>query len=1038
MPIQTLSGDDTNVIPGGSDIDPKDDIVNEIEFSTNNTQDFVSELAEPNFDVSATISTIQKQELVLLSEPTFIDKFSQKTNWTLRKPFSLVTTDSNYEVVVKTKYKTFSSREQLDNYKKEAVLKAFDFLVEHFHLLGDSQRLFENVTANAESWYLEPRPKSKVLFLVLIDRKSFDSMKKPSLARPIILREKNSSNTIEEFRNLSEHEIIVRLEVFQKEIQNIKNKLRELEIFAEQAKLVKLLRIKGHDFYLRHKLLDHLWTEISKLLRLNELRKESYLKEEIHIFISHDYEVLNIVFVEGEVTVLLKTGFNEFLQSDVGKSAQFIAFLVALYAEDKLEKFFLATLDEYLYGFVRPRPELDFDLDQKIDVAKNALANAGKNILRKSKFTAKSGKSCNGQNLFSVNQPPDYAKNAQEMFDSVMSNANKIKAAFDRGAGIDFVADGILENLPELVVDIDSLLEFDLNLTSKIDLVQILSDLMNCIPDFCFDLNIAWPKLPKIPKFPSLDFLLTIRIELEKVVFGIILDLVKSLVLNIVLSIPRFCQDGSTLNLPSDFGLVKITDYVPDIADVVRVGTPPNKVGCPDRDFQDFLDELSKNLTPAQICSLLNGRPSDAVLDIIEDVLEDFPCLRDSLNSQEDWIRFFKSIGDVIGQKNINDICSIAEGITFGFDPFDCNFGSALLDVQNQVYQMKTGLGEGIPEEFIAEQLALADELKKNMMDMIADLSKTNELESNITSAIQNLAIDTGNSDQKTLTDLVVEGIFSYSMRDVFDDISNYNFKLNKIVAVNGGFAGTVILGEPGTQPTTLPGYRRAFHPIVGEEFFGDTDAKDIFDKILTSSVFSNSNAFYGSLKLDLYDEFVAKESELKKSLNSVSIGSFKESGSNMEVQSNEVLIEKYVQIIILEKMLMLLPIVTVFSPDVVFTEEYLRKNRDEIKNKFLFAAAVGMSNLNASDVTTEIVSDGYLKVANFIFGIMKYPLGTSLVDSEELMQEIVDYNIRKYKEFFAAATPKELSSEDFFKNSKNSLLSAMNGVKGSSKIGKK
>src|SRR5690606_11877654 len=148
-----------------------------------------------------------------------------------------------------------------------------------------------------------------------------------------------------------------------------------------------------------------------------------------------------------------------------------------------------------------------------------------------------------------------------------------------------------------------------------------------------------------------------------------------------------FCADGGA------YTPTNVPTTGPDINDgLERIGKPPGVVYAdytpeiPPGDIEDFVDDVPERLTPDQLCSLLNGRPSKTTLEIVNDLLEEpkYSALRNVLKNDDDIVNFLLYIAAILGSITIDEICGINDV------PVDdiCSVDDAIENVQRLVFEM--------------------------------------------------------------------------------------------------------------------------------------------------------------------------------------------------------------------------------------------------------------------------------------------------------------------------------------------------------------
>lgn len=188
---------------------------------------------------------------------------------------------------------------------------------------------------------------------------------------------------------------------------------------------------------------------------------------------------------------------------------------------------------------------------------------------------------------------------------------------------------------------------------------------------------------------PSQDFLKQLQLALLKLVVKILLSLLKNL-LQLTIQI---CSSGLTPQnsygsanfgdlLAASFGnaIDESTTYINDV--FAAFGLDPNGVpatvivttgeACADeqepvvaKPTSDFLNDLSSVLTPTEVCSLLDGSPSDETYQIVEELLNfDYPNIKSLFNTRAKIKELFILLGKKIDPKLCETIRNNAENIS--------------------------------------------------------------------------------------------------------------------------------------------------------------------------------------------------------------------------------------------------------------------------------------------------------------------------------------------------------------------------------------
>ena len=261
---------------------------------------------------------------------------------------------------------------------------------------------------------------------------------------------------------------------------------------------------------------------------------------------------------------------------------------------------------------------------------------------------------------------------------------------------------------------------------NKFKLQALICDMVACIPDlppFPTNLKLDIPELPDLPTFDPMAIIVP-------VIEAALMDLYKQFLcalVNAILDIVREPTCDDLYDLAAK-GLVNLIDLIKEatskrnldekltMVDTLRnSGIPPEAFASEDglgqtpNTISSLFNDISDMLTVTQLCSLLQGRPSQNTLDIIEIVIaEKHPQLASYFYGTEDIKTVFTQLGSLIDPEVCSQIIEAAEA----------NQTVEICDDDSSAEKLKKALEErGTAKEEIQRAIDFAKEeaMKRNV-----------------------------------------------------------------------------------------------------------------------------------------------------------------------------------------------------------------------------------------------------------------------------------------------------------------------------------
>lgn len=289
----------------------------------------------------------------------------------------------------------------------------------------------------------------------------------------------------------------------------------------------------------------------------------------------------------------------------------------------------------------------------------------------------------------------------------------KLKRIGERNEISDSVIDNIVRDFQFTFPTLETVEELLEHIIHKIPLSQLIAMLKRCLGGFGFDWNFDWNfKFPEIPNIDIYDLYLFLSINFEEIWLNIMKRAIDSIFKYLMDMITKFCQDMWKPDAGSLPGL--------DLSNMPDYGSINDAL-------QQFIKEVFDSLTANQICSLLNGEPSEATLFVIETILRKpvYQPLRQMFQDRSEIVAFFANLGTII-DKSI--YCEYVEE-QFSKDP--CTTKEVLRSLTKQVYQEN----HDFPDDIIENLLDFQEKSIANLQEGLQSAS-----------SVQNLVEETMNS----------------------------------------------------------------------------------------------------------------------------------------------------------------------------------------------------------------------------------------------------------------------------------------------------
>lgn len=229
------------------------------------------------------------------------------------------------------------------------------------------------------------------------------------------------------------------------------------------------------------------------------------------------------------------------------------------------------------------------------------------------------------------------------------------------------------------------------------DPAKLLCDLVSCLglPNINVKLpNFIMPEIPeiKIFQYPNLTLKKTAEI-IDALVTQMLCAFIRGIL--DILSSP-FCQQQITRGLYGAASNVSPEIQAAFASALVDTGVPKEK----NSNVARLIDDVTKFLTPRELCALLNGNPVNRqTYNIIQNLAKNYD-LGTELNSKEKVITFFESVGIYIPE----DLCSRLSQTDNLLGVENCQ------DTANILMQIRTAAMQGdVPPERVQQAVELAE-----------------------------------------------------------------------------------------------------------------------------------------------------------------------------------------------------------------------------------------------------------------------------------------------------------------------------------------
>jgi hypothetical protein len=230
----------------------------------------------------------------------------------------------------------------------------------------------------------------------------------------------------------------------------------------------------------------------------------------------------------------------------------------------------------------------------------------------------------------------------------------------------------------------------------KLNIGVLICQILKCMGlmplSIPFDLKIILPKIPKLPVFDPMRYILNVMV---KAIIRVLAQQLCKFVQTILDLLKLECK-GPDISLQDQPVPDEFDGWDPQLVDLARgamnTGLPESLYGT----AAVFVEDLSHVLTPSELCSMFKGDPTSTANEIALNLLKvryntavesgdvpgDAPALSDFLANNEDLSKFFAQLG-VLG---IADFCKTIEDVVAQVPEIDqpedcyCVDGEALRD----------------------------------------------------------------------------------------------------------------------------------------------------------------------------------------------------------------------------------------------------------------------------------------------------------------------------------------------------------------------
>ena len=350
-----------------------------------------------------------------------------------------------------------------------------------------------------------------------------------------------------------------------------------------------------------------------------------------------------------------------------------------------------------------------------------------------------------GSLLTAAQEFEEAAKLLEGNVDSLM------KSTFFEQKGKSLRSADLVPDFGKISCDIEEMWNQFLN---RWNMSYILCDFLKCVPSlgpWNFDFNWKLPKLPKMPSFDPLQFVIPqIKIMIADLIMAFLCALIKMILDSIRMpdcaDLLKFgamaLSDINKRNENNPFANAqeKASLYEKTADTLKNMGLPSSVLNSESEDsVATLLDKISLVLTPYELCSLLEGEASEEVLVVVLNVIRaTSSSLASVLSTREDVFMFFQTLGQVVDPnlcariKELDDIIVANDLCPPGYDTASDAAGGSAGSGRNpgaggpgagrDIRRMLDDVGAS-PEEIAAELKKAAER-----RDIMKELAKNGDL----------------------------------------------------------------------------------------------------------------------------------------------------------------------------------------------------------------------------------------------------------------------------------------------------------------------
>lgn len=625
----------------------------------------------------------------------------------------------NFFITLKTDSNVFND-EVMRKAKADGLQKLIDFTYRN-----KEEGNFDNFLqfVDGSSWYLPPRPGSKVKILLKIPRIDFFA-EFPPLAF-----------SIDAFREKSKKKFVIEYDNFIKDSLEL---LRRIENIADFAFDVTSA-ITGVDFDKELEKIQNFLDVVSNILSYNSVDTKDFAisNQLFEMGFSEDGTTVEYVAIANTPLVI---GFSEANESESFRSKRTVHYISSLQdiinlKDESWQEFLLQYTIDPIPSIIPGLSKVKNKVDGIFDKAERNRKKASRSI---NKTLDTIGVTKDVRQAVQINNFKSEQQKQEE--DRALSPDLKYSIYRERKEQSDLIQGSFMFNIEAVLPKVNTFQDVFDEVIHKVDLRALTGFLMDClVPELPNVPNIpttlpTFPDLtlPKMPKIPTINILGSIRIDFDKILEIILREALTSIIRMIIEAIVKYCRGDNNLK-NKGYGEAN-TDKIATIEapeNIVREVTGE----MPDPQLAlDFIDEIAKILTISELCDLLRGRSSASMRETIREFLEGAgeaynPPFTDT------WmvLTFFEKVGKALGATAVEVICREDPSIPYRV----CLTANDIRELNRELYRFKLEIGE-IDERQIDEQVALNEEIKQNIIEEINNTLLSDDFEKTLFESLGN------------------------------------------------------------------------------------------------------------------------------------------------------------------------------------------------------------------------------------------------------------------------------------------------------------